>query len=133
MAIVGGRIHGSKGQVLMDPTGGSTPVLVANVTKFSIDMPRDLVEVTAFQDVNKVYVQGLPDAKGTIDAWWDAANLQLINAALGSVAVFLKLVPQSTDSGVFFSGKAWLSASVTVDAKGAVAMSGTWSAAGPIT
>src|SRR5499427_2219180 len=110
MAITGGRIHGYKGQVMMDPTGGATPVAVANVTKFTLDMPRDLVDVTAFQDLNKQYVQGLQDYKGTINALWDAASLQLINAALGSVAVFLKLIPSTNDATVFFSGKAWLSA-----------------------
>ena len=132
MPPVGGRIHGYKGQVLMDPTGAlpGTPVAVANVNKFTIDMPRDLVEVTAFQDTNKQYVQGLQDYKGTINFWWDAANLALINAALGTVAVTLKLVPQSSDATVYFSGKAWISASIDVDAKAAVTGTGTWAAAG---
>ena len=130
MAITGGRIHGYKGSVMMDPTGGSTPVLVANVNKFTIDMPRDLVDVTSFSDLNRVYVQGLQDYKGSVNFWWDAANLQLMNAALGTVAVFLKLIPSTTDATVFFSGKAWLSASIDVDAKAAVTGTGTWAAAG---
>jgi len=43
------RIHGSKGQILIDPTGADpgTPVVIASMNSWSLEMNRDRVDVTA--------------------------------------------------------------------------------------
>jgi len=115
---------------MMDPTGGSSAVVVANLNKWDLDLSTDTVDVTAFQDTNKVYVQGLPDIKGTLTGLWDSGSLEVFNVSLGTVAAFLKLIPYSIDAATFFSGKAWLSSSISVDAKGAVTIGGKFVAAG---
>lgn len=127
------RQHGYKGQVLIDPAGGSTYVAVASLNSWTLDMTRDLVDVTAFQDANKQYVQGLPDVKGTYSGWWDPTTTptEIFDVVMGSAAVGLKLVPSSLTATAFFSGLAYLDGSINVAANGAVAISGNWAAAGP--
>jgi hypothetical protein len=116
----------------MDPTGApTTPVVVASMNGWTLDLARDKVDVTAFGDSFKQYVQGLPDIKGTIKGWWDAAaSRPLFDAALGEVAVFLKLIPSELDPTYFFSGPAYLDASIEVAADGAVSISGNYAGAG---
>jgi hypothetical protein len=118
---------------MVDPTGGVTAVAVANLNKWDLDLSTAKIDVTAFGDTNNQYVQGLPDFKGTLAGFWDSAEIKLFTIAMGTVACFLKLLPSSLETTVFFSGKAWLDAKVSVDAKGAVTIGGSFVAAGPWT
>jgi len=126
------RIHGSRGQVLMDPTGGSTLVVVADMAAWTLDMDRDVVDVTAFGDTNKQSVLGLPNYSGTFAAFYNAPTVGIvIDAIMGSVAVNLKLVPDALAIATnFFAGLAYLSGGLNVSATGAVTMSGKYVAAG---
>jgi hypothetical protein len=125
------RIHGSRGSVMMDPTGGSTYVAVASLNSWSLDMSRDKVDVTAFGDTNKQSVIGLPDFSGSFGGFWDASTSPVIfDAILGIVAVGLKLVMDTAAATNFFSGLAYLDGSITVSATGAVTIGGSFSAAG---
>ena len=124
------RIAGAHGQVLMDPTGGATPIAVANLNKWDLNLATDKIDVTAFGDTNKTYVQGLPDIKGAIAGFWDSSDTSIFDVALGTVACALKLLPSSLDATTFFSGKAWLDAQISVDSKGAVTIGGNFVAAG---
>lgn len=126
------RIHGSRGQVLMDPTGGSTFAVVADMDSWTLDMDRDTVDVTAFGDTNKQFVLGLPNYSGTYTAKYNAPTAGVIfDAIMGSVAVHLKLVPDLVAIATnFFSGLAYLSGGINVDAKGAVTTGGKFVAAG---
>ncbi len=117
----------------MDATGGASPVAVASLNKWTLDMTTDKVDVTAFQDTNKTYVQGLPDIKGTFGGWYDNTDMTVFDVALGTVAPFLKLVPNTLAPTHFWSGLAWLDASVDVSANGAVSIGGSFVAAGPWT
>jgi len=126
------RRHGSKGDVLMDPTGGSSAVHVASLNGWTADFSREAVDVTAFLDTTKVFLQGTMTAQGTVKGWWEAIGSKILfDAAFGDVAVFLKLVPSTLDTGVAFSGPANLSMSIEVAVDGAVTVNGTWSGAGP--
>lgn len=126
------RIHGNRGQVLMDPTGASSFVVVANVDSWSLDMDRDTVDVTAFGDTNKQSVLGLPNYTGDLTWLYSGPTAGvLIDAIMGSVAVNLKLVPDLIDIATnFFSGLAYLSGNLKVSAKGAVTGSTKFVAAG---
>jgi hypothetical protein len=124
------RYHGNKGMVYLAPTRAGTPTMAVSLTAWSIDAATDLVEVTAFGDPNKVYVQGLKDIKGTIAGWFDDTTDALFDAADSVDGCFLALYPASTAPGIFWSGPAWMSASIDVDVKGAIGISGTFGAAG---
>lgn len=128
-----GRKHGSRGQIMLDPAGTvpGTPVLVADLNAWTLDMARDQVDVTAFADVNKQYVLGLPDVKGTYGGWWNSASSPaLFDVAQGTSPVTLKLVPSEDEPTFFFEGLAYLDASINCPATGAVSISGNFVAAG---
>src|SRR5262252_3204708 len=112
-----GRISGAHGQVMADKTGGATTVAIANLNKWDLDLATDKIEVTAFGDTNKVFVQGLPAFAGNVGGFWASDEVTIFQIALGTVACALKLLPSSLEATVFFSGKAWLDANVGVDAK----------------
>ena len=127
------RQHGSLGQVLIDPAGGSTYVAVASLNAWTLDMSRDRSDATAFGDTNRVYTQGLPDIKGTFGGWWDPTTSpeEIFDVAMGAVAVGLKLVPSTLTATAFFSGLAYLDASINVGSGGTISVGGSYVAAGP--
>lgn len=125
------RYHGSKGQIKMDPAGGSTVAIVASLNAWTLDQARDKVDVTAFGDTNKQYVQGLPDVKGTLGGWFDESDLNLFDVAAGDVAAFLHLIPSTLIPTYLWKGLAFLDASINVSATGAVSISSNFVGAGP--
>jgi hypothetical protein len=128
------RHHGKSGVVEMDITGGSTLVPVVSLDYWDLDMTTQKVKVTAFEDPNEVYVIGRPDLKGTYKGWYDSVGGMVIFDAIQSpTAVALKLLPVSTDTTKAFAGKGWMDGKITVDSNGAVAVNGTFVAAGPWT
>jgi hypothetical protein len=129
------RIHGKSGDVMIDPTGGATPVSVASVDSFDLDMAMDRVDVTCFQDTNKQTVTGLPAYSGSLSGCWDSTTTpdQLFAVIFGTVTPFLKLIPSTNEPTFFFSGLANLDGAISVSAKGAVTWSGKFDAAGPWT
>lgn len=130
------RIHGSHGRVTF--ATGSPPMVVASLNKWSLNMTRDRVDVTCFEDTNKVYVQGLPDIKGAFGGFYDAGdgsplaggNLALFDAVEGEAPVLLNLFPSSAALERYWEGLAYLDASIDVAANGAVSVSGNFGAAG---
>ena len=124
------RRHGSKGSVEMDDTGGALATVVASLNKWSLDMARDKAKVTAFGDLNHQYVQGLPDVKGSLGGWWDETELRVFDVAAGETAAMLKLLPSTITPTFFFTGLAYLDASIEVGADGGVGISSEFVAAG---
>jgi len=118
----------------MDPTGGSTAVAVADLNAWTANFARDTADVTAFGDTNKQYVVGLPDVKGTVGGWWNAASSPtLFGVALSDIPVLLKLIPSTLESTYLFTGLAYLDSAINVAANGAVSISGNFVGAGPWT
>ena len=103
---------------------------IPSLTKWTLDMATDKIDVTAFQDANKVYVQGMKDIKGTIAGWWDSASDALFDAAESGPACRWCCIRRRWRRRRYFGGPAWLDASMEVDSKGAVAISGEFVAAG---
>ena len=125
------RLHGKGGQVLMDPAGGSAVVAVASLSKWDADFTTDKVKVTCFGDPNQVYVQGLPDIKGSYGGFYDPADgLVIFDVIFGSVKPTLHLVPDSATPLVKFGGRALLDGKISVDANGAITIGGGFVAAG---
>jgi len=128
------RRHGSKGEVMMDPAGGSATVIVAALNSWTLDLKRDRADATCFGDTNKQYVQGLPDIKGDITGIWDETVSQvLFDQALGEVAAMLKLIPSSVAPTYFFTGLAYIDAAIEVKHDGAISIKGSFAGAGPWT
>jgi len=132
------RIHGSKGSVALGV--GSPALVVASLNKWALNLARDRVDVTAFGDSNKQYVQGLMDVKGTFAGFYDAGagspldgNLSLFDAADGDVPVTLVLTPSDDAPTHYWTGLAYIDASIDVAANGAVTIAGSFAAAGPWT
>ena len=124
------RIHGSKGSVEMDPAGGALTVAVASLNSWTLEMNRDRVDVTAFGDTFKQWVQGLPNIAGSITGWYENTELDIFDVAQGDTAVTLKLIPSTLAPTHFWTGPAYLDASVNVTATGAVSISSTYVGAG---
>src|SRR5262245_66299213 len=129
------RQHGYKGDLLIDPAGTTTYVTVASLNAWTLDLSRDRVDTTCFGDSVKQSAQGLADAKGTFAGIWDPTTTptQVFDVAMGDVAVGLKLVPSTLTSTAFFTLMAYLDAAINVPANGAITISGTFAAAGPLT
>ena len=124
------RYHGGKGVVYLSTTGSGVAVAAVSLSQWSLDRATDQAECTAFGDTNKQYVQGLPDVKGTLAGWFDSADDALFDGADSSDGVKLYLYPSSLAPTIYHYGPAWLSASITVDVKGAIGVSSSFVAAG---
>ena len=124
------RYHGGKGLVLLSTTGSGTATTGVGFSTWTLDKATDKVEVTAFGDTNKTYVQGLPDVKGTLSAWFDSTDDALFDASESTDGCKLYLYPSSNALSIYHYGPAWLDASIEVDVKGAVSISGSFVANG---
>jgi hypothetical protein len=117
------RYHGRHGVVYMSATGSGTAINVISLSSWELNMATDVVEVTAFGDANKVYVQGLKDLTGTINGFWDSADDTMFDAADSADGVKLYLYPSSDAPTVYFYGPAWVDASITTGVSAAIGVS----------
>lgn len=111
-------------------TAAAEPVAFLN--KWSIKFSTDKVEVTSFQDGNKIYVSGLPDASGDVAGFYDNATTQLYTAATDGVARRFYLYPDNTLTQYWF-GTAIVDFSVDGGVGDAVTISGSWAAGSAVT
>lgn len=124
------RYHGNKGAIYASTSGAGVAAQLISLSKWSLDMSTDKVDVTAFGDLNKTYVQGLKDIKGSLSGFWDSSDDSLFNAADSTDGVRVYLYPASTAAAKYFYGPAWLDASIDVGVDGAVTVSGSFMANG---
>lgn len=123
------RIAGRNGSLYMNLTSGGTAEPVAFLNKYTIDFMTDRFDVTSFGDSNKVYVAGLPDAKGTFAGFYDTATVQMYTAAQDGVARKFYLYPTTASTSQYWFGTAFFDMSVDGSVDGPVAISGSFSAA----
>jgi hypothetical protein len=121
--------HGKTGVVYMSASGAGTASNVVQLTKWSLQRDTDKVDVTSFNDPNKIFVQGTPNLQGSLSGWWDSDSDQLFDAAESTTAVKMYLYPSANASTVYFYGTAWVDASIDVDNSGAVSLSANFVAA----
>lgn len=128
---------GRDGLVKWDPAGGATAVALVSIKSFTLSMTVEKIPVTCFQDVNRVYVPGLPDVSGSLSGFWNSDDMSLIEASQLTTPGTLELIPHSNDPSTAtphkFSGLAYMDAELDTDVEGAPALSGTFMAAGPWT
>lgn len=123
--------HGRKGVVYMSTSGSSAAITVLKLTDWSLDMKTDTVEVTSFGDVNKTYVQGLPDVSGQMSGFWDDTDQTLFTAAASSDGCKIYLYPSSDAPTKYFYGPAWLSVSFSASVSDADKLTANFVANGP--
>ncbi len=124
------RYHGGTGVIYLSVTGSGNAIATIALSQWSLDRATDKVDVTAFGDTNKQYVQGLPDIKGAIAGWFDSADDALFDGAASADGIKLYLYPSSLAPTIYHYGPAWLDASIEVDVKGAIGVKGSFVAAG---
>ena len=124
------RYHGKKGRVMMSTSGSGNAVTVIGLNTWSLNMATDRVEVTAFGDANKTYVQGLPDITGDIAGFFDDLSDALYDGSRSADGVKLYLYPSEDCLTKYFYGPAFVDFSINTGVSEAVAISGSFAAAG---
>ena len=124
------KYHGQNARIYMSTSGSGTAASVGGLSSWSLDMPTDRVEVTAFEDANKTYVQGKKDLSGEFSGFWDDTDDALFDAAESTTAVKCYLYPSADAPSKYFYGTAWVDASIETGVDAAVAISGSFQAAG---
>lgn len=126
------RIHGRRGRLYVElsPPGSAEPISFLN--SWSISAEVDRVDVTAFGDSNKVELAGLPASSGDFGGFYDSETDQLYGAALDGVPRKFYLYPNTNNNTQYFWGTANFDFSISASVDGAVEVSGSWSATGPV-
>lgn len=124
------RYHGRKGRVMLSTSGSDEAVAVIGLNAWSLSMATDKVEVTAFGDPNKVFVQGLPEVSGELSGFFDDTEDRLYLASRSADAVKMYLYPSEDCLTKYFYGTAWVDFSINTGVSEAVQISGSFSAAG---
>ena len=124
------RYHGQRGVVYASTTGAGAATSTVSLSAWTLDLATDKVEVTAFGDANKTYVQGLKDVKGTITGFLDDAGLSIFTGADSSDGIKLYLYPASSAPTVYWYGPAWLDMSINTSVSSAATLSGNFVANG---
>lgn len=112
--------HGKRGVVYISTTGSGAATLVLKLTDWAIDMKTDTVEVTSLGDVNKTYVQGLPDISGNFSGFWDDTEDKLFQASESADGCKIYIYPSADAPTKYFYGPAWLSVSASGSVSDAV-------------
>jgi len=125
---------GKFGKVLWDPSGTGTPpaAAIVSLNAWTLNQETEMEDVTCFGDLNRVYIPGMKDTKGTVAGFWNSAELALWKAADAGTPGTLELLPNEQEPTFKFTGLAYLNASIDCSLS-APAISGTFAAAGPWT
>lgn len=125
-----GRFHGRKGRLyvqLESADANAQPLTYAN--KWTLSSATDTVEGTAFEDDNKVYFAGLPDASGTFAGFMDDATVQTYSASRDGAPRKFYLYPSILTPAKYFFGTAIFDFAAAGGTAEMATMSGSWRAA----
>jgi hypothetical protein len=124
------RLHGRAGNLYVGLASSTAAAeAVAFLSKWQITFDTDDVDVTAFGDLNKVYVSGLPDVGGSFSGFYDDATVQTYTAATDGAARRFYLYPKAASTaGPYWFGTAVFDFTAEGDVAGAVAVSGNFKA-----
>src|SRR5262245_39559278 len=128
MAVYPGR----NGIIYLSTSASGTATSVLSLSDFTFDRNTDLIEVTAFGDTNKTYVQSLPDLKFTFNGFWNDTETKPFAASASSDGCKVYLYPSTNiaqASGKYAYGTAWLNCNLNTSVSGAVQISGSGAAA----
>jgi hypothetical protein len=123
---------GTKFRIMVDTSSAGTgsAVTLTSKGKVTVDQSVQTYETTSGEDLNRTYVVGLPDAKGTIEGQWDSADNNAYNLYGSTVPRKFYFYPDAADNiGSYLFGTAYFGAKMDVDVKSPVNQSFDWNAA----
>lgn len=126
------RISGKDGALYAAISSGGTAEPIAFLNNWSISFAIDKYDGTSFDDSNKTYVAGFPDASGTYAGFYDTATAQLYTAATDGVARKFYLYPTTGNTGQYWYGTAIFDFSVSTPVAGIVTISGSFAASSSV-
>lgn len=127
------RIHGKSGMVYVGITSGALASPIAYLTDWNLNFTVDQPEVTAFGDLNKIYVSGLPDASGDFSGFFDDASQQLYVAARDGIARPMYLYPNTVaDPNEYWFGNILPDFAVSGGIAAAISVKSNWKAASAV-
>jgi hypothetical protein len=127
------RMHGRKGRLyvqLASADAEAQPLTYQN--KWTLSSATDTVEGTAFEDNNKTYFAGLPDASGTFAGFLDDATTQTYAASRDGQPRKFYLYPSTLAVTKYFFGTAIFDFSTGGGTAEMASASGSWKAASDI-
>ncbi len=127
---MGNPYHSKDAIVYISTSGTTVAVELLGCTEWTLDMSVDTVEVTAFGDPNKVYVQGLPDVSGTLAGFVRDDETKWFSAQSSSDGVKMYLYFTRQTPNRYAYGTAWFSLSLNTSGSGANEISGAFVAKG---
>jgi hypothetical protein len=113
----------------MSTSGAGAAIPVPGVYSFTLNKATDRVEVTAFGDLNKTYVQGFADVTGDFSIRFDDTDDSYFDAAESTTAVRMYVYPSRDAQTIYHYGTAWIDASLEATIDGAVNVTGSFAAA----
>jgi hypothetical protein len=127
------RIAARNARLFVGATNGAAASQIAFVSTFELNQTTERFDVTAFGDGTKTFVAGLPDASGSFNGFFDTETAQTYAAGSDGLARRMYFYPDfSNTPGIYWFGTAFLDFALQTDVGGAATISGTWSAATPI-
>jgi hypothetical protein len=124
------RYHGKAGRVYVSTSGTGAASPLCGLAEWSVNSPTDKVEVTAFCDGNKVYVQGFADLTGEVSGFWEDDVDTLYEASRSTDGVKMYIYPSADAATKYWYGPAWVDFSMSGSTSAAVAISGSFVANG---
>lgn len=126
------RIHGRNGRIYLAVASGGVASPIPFMSSYTISFETDKVDVTAFGDVGKVYVGGMPDASGDFGGFYDDATAQTYTAAVDGQPRNFYLYPSLNTVTQYWFGQILPDFSVDGSVDSAVEVKVKWSAASVI-
>lgn len=124
------RVHGKNSRLIL-AVGGTGAGLVVSLNKFTLDQSTQRIDVTCFEDLNEVKLQGRAARKVSWSGFWDTADDTMFRASESLVGNLAYFYPNYVGKpSQYMYGLAWVDASVDSSSTDAVKTSGTMEAAG---
>lgn len=130
------RRHGQHGALYVDISSGANgaAVLVSVLNDSKRSFVTDTIEVTAYEDPNKVYVAGKPDASATYTGWVDTASDQLWYPSRDGLArKFYDYIDTTNEPNKYWFGTGIFDFAVEQGVSAALSITTNMKAAGAIT
>ena len=127
---MGNAYHAKDAAVYISTSGTGVATELLGCTEWTLDMSVDTVEVTSFGDVNKTYVQGLPDISGTLSGYVRDDETKWFTAATSTDGIRMYLYFSRNTTGRYAYGTAWFSISLSNQASSANEISANFVAKG---
>jgi len=123
------RQSSQKAALYVAIASGGTAERITFLTQWALNFATDKTDVTSFDDANKTYISGKPDASGTFSGWYDNATAQTYTAAVDGVARKFYLYPDRDVNTQYWFGTGLFDFNATGQQDGAIAITGAFAAA----